>query len=172
MGKFSDNAMAGIVWDQLTLALGALAADSSTQINSKIDNARENGFRVLRTDYTVGITYLPGTHEGDGPFAFGLQVNASNAELQEIFDADPQSSINRNLNEESSRPCWLLGVLGPPQSASGSAMSMVTGTVNIKWSIPEGSNLKWWVYNMTSLAANSGMVLEILAKHYGVWLKD
>ena len=51
MVKFSDNIMAGIVWDDITLTLGTLGNKTATGTNSKIDAARLQGFRVLRTEW-------------------------------------------------------------------------------------------------------------------------
>lgn len=163
--------MAGIVWDDLIIALGTLASGAVTQTNSRIDSARENGFRVLRTDYVMGLKYTS-SDVTDGPIAIGLNADASNTEIQEMFDADPQASFDRPANEKSSRPAWLLEVMAPPTLAAEAGLNTARGTVNIKWSLPEGAVLKWWAFNMDQATLAGGIVVHILAKHYGVWLKD
>lgn len=40
------------------------------------------------------------------------------------------------------------------------------------WSIPEGQALVAWLYNWDSGSLTTGLRVELLCKHFGVWLRD
>ncbi len=167
MAKFSDNSMAGIVWDKLTMALGALAAGDVTNANSKIDSSRLQGFRVLRTEYF--ITWREAT-SGEGPIIVGMAHDLSNDETKETWSADPQRKGDPEADSGARvmRPVWPLEAF-LAETAGGRRVAK--GVVKIGWSFPEGTPLKWWVLNQGIILTN-GSDIDIIAKHYGVWLKD
>lgn len=169
MGKFSDNPMSGIVFDDINLTLGTLNTDTAIQVASKIDNAREQGFRVLKTEYFVTVS---GKTNDEGPIVVGLAHNLSTTEIEEAIQADPQGSkaLHRPENEQATRPVWPLKMI--PATVVGQEDHIVgKDEVKLNWSCPEGTTLQWFAYNF-STQLTTGTIVHIFAKHFGVWLKD
>ncbi len=168
MGKFSENLMAGIVWDGIVLTLGTLAANTALQAASRIDAARVQGFRILKTEYFIDVVSMT---DGEGPIIVGMQHNLSVAEVAEAILADPQGSkgIASPENEQAMRPVWPLGVVAVDIANQEKAHWK---TVKIGWSIPEDSTLNWFAFNSDASALTTGGKIFIDAKHFGVWLKD
>ncbi len=159
--------MSGIVWDNLNEAMGALAADTVLRATSRIDAGRLQGFRLLRTEYHVAARNM--TSE-DGPIHFGLAVDLSVAEILECLNADPQRSNDVNLSEQAKRPVFPMGILF--KDGDGNGQSVVSGVSKIGWSVPEGVSLFWYFHNMDLNTITTGTIVSIIAKHFGVWLKD
>lgn len=161
-----DNNLA-IVYDDLQLAIGALASKDCIAIASKIDSARLNGFRVMRTEYWIDWA---GKITGEGPIIFGFTVHHSAGEVELTIEADPQSSAELEGNAVAKRPVWPLEIAGivategPPEGQKG--------VFNPKWSNIEGRGAFWWAYNLDDAALQTGMVCHFFAKHFGVWLRD
>ncbi len=169
MGKFSDNAMAGIVWEEVNITLGALAEDTAVSAASKIDASREQGFRVLKTQYAIDVV---GKTNDQGGILIGLNHNLSVAEVAEALAADPQGSPGKDRpeNEQAMRPIWPLKFV-PVTVTSIEEKLLNFEEVKINWSIMEGSTLNWFAFNTGGLLT-TGTVVNIIAKHFGVWLKD
>ncbi len=159
--------MAGIVWDAVTITVGALTAQSAITVNSKIDPSRLQGFRVLRTEWYLGMRSAT---TGDGPFVVGLSHDLTGDEVSTCIGGDPQRSNDPVESEEANRPVWAITALHP--NADGDGKIVDHGVTKIGWSIPEGTSLKWWVMNGGNITLTTGAVVNILAKHFGVWLKD
>ena len=170
MGKFSQNMMAGIVYDDLALVLGALATKTAVQGASKIDASRAQGFRLLKTQYWVEVI---GKTNDQGGIIVGLSHNLSVTEIKECIEADPQGSkaIHRPESEASSRPIWPL-VLIPSTVTSIEDKLVAMGELKPGWSAPEGSTFNWFAFNLSTGTLTTGTQVKIFAKHYGVWLKD
>ncbi len=167
MGKFGQNPLAGIVHDGIVIELLTLAANSVLTGNSTIDSVRAEGFRVLKTEYWIGIN---GKADGEGPITCGMSVGLSAAEIAEAILANPQKRGDRAEHEQSSRPVWPLisfGVNNAQQINDGMWRSK-----NIGWSIQETEGLQFYAFNSDNSALTTGTKIFIEAKHFGVWLKD
>ncbi len=172
MAKFSQNDSVQIVWDFPELAFGTLAANSSTFTNStKIDNLREMGCKVLKTEWFVG---LKGPVPGNGSFLFGIQHDLTAGEQDDTFSGDPQRRGDPTFTEQANRPMWALGMVYPSHEAQVEETGIMTqqGVHKVPWTYPEGTFMRWWVRNMSGIASDGGQVLSIAAKHYTVWLRD
>lgn len=167
MAKFSDNSMSGIVWDDIVITTGALAAATFVSSNSKIDANRLQGFRVLKTEYFGAVRNMT---TGQGPLLLCLVHDLSNAEMAETMAGNPQRSHDPSESEKARRPIWPLEVLMPNSDGDGNIV--FKGVATIGWSIPEGTALKWAILNMDSGVLTTGPVVAVTAKHFGVWLKD
>ncbi len=165
MASFTKSERSGILYDEGNVSLSTLANKVALTIGSKIDGSRENGFRILRTDYWItGHDFTAGEY----PITVGLSFGSlSVAEIAEAFAADPQSSDKRNLIEQTMRPIFILGILGDTGD-----MRFLTGTVKPRWSSPEGAAVKFFAYNSTGATLTTGASVRLIAKHFGVWLKD
>ncbi len=162
-------------YDQTTLTIGALAAGDLTSQVGRIDTARENGFRIFETMLTAAIVGKTAT---EGPMHFGMAINLGAAEIEAIMEQDPQDSTDPiPLNTASwIRPLWTIsramteGVLGGAGPAVGHSAQFLK--VSVQWSVPEGQELVYWVYNQDTDAISIGGLITIFAQHYGVWLRD
>ncbi len=166
MAKFSDNSLAGIVWDDFQVALGTLNAITAITGNSKIDAARLQGFRVLRSEW---YCTLSGLTAGEGPVLVGMAHDLTATEIKECIEADPQRSGDPGEEEKSKRAVWPLALM---MNLSNDGMLNAEGVKKLGWSFPEGTILKYWAYNVASGDLTTGAVWFLLVKHFGVWLKD
>ncbi len=169
MGTFSKSDRAQILWDNLEITIGALATVTAVIQTSRIDTAKENGFRILKTIY---YAFWRGFTAGEGPIIWGYTAGMSAGNVALAIQADPAGAGPEVLTGrlQANFPVFPLGLM----SAEDAAQLMVTGegTHNMKWSIPEGSALNWWVFNPSGSTLTTGGTLKIVAKHFGVWLRD
>ncbi len=159
--------MAGIVWDDTNVALGSLGAGIAVTAASKIDSARLQGFRVLRTEWYMGVT---GMTTGEGPLLLGMSVGLSAAQIQGGIQGDPQRSHDVTESDQAQRPIWPLQVF--MANADGDGTIVAQGVIKLGWSVPEGVSLNFFVINFTASALTTGAVVNVIAKHFGVWLRD
>ncbi len=167
MGKLT------FVYDiQAAVALGSLASLDAVTTSSKIDSARERGFRITKTEYFVDMYSADGE---DGPLVYGLAVALNAAEVEEALEADPQSANDVPAQEQVQRPIFPLGIIprthADDTASTNKRVPIQLMTKSLNWSIPEGANLIWWFYNLGGALA-AGALGVIFAKHYGVWLND
>ncbi len=166
MAKFKDNAMSAIQWDELQIVLSTLAGGAAVVTASRIDAGRLQGFRVLRTEYFLQIE---GMTTGNDAVVVGLAHDLTQGEIQEAIGADPQRSNDPTLSPRAMRPVWPLEIFAA--NAQGNILAL-KGVAKIGWSVPEGTLLNWFVVNIGTNALTSGATVNVLAKHFGVWLKD
>ena len=105
---------------------------------------------------------------GEGPIELFMCHDLSTAEMAEVFAADPQRSHDPNLEEQAMRPLWPLALLA---NLTEDSNKVGHGVSTIGWSFPEGTILKWGAWNKGS-ALTTGTVIHVVAKHFGVWLRD
>ncbi len=167
MASFSKNNMAQVLHERQAITLSTLAALDAISTVSLIDTAKENGFRILRTEWFIR---LKGVANGEGPILVGMAANLSAAEVEVTIESDPQAADTPVDGHNANRPVWPLGIL--ENDGVGSAPSARQGVLKPQWSIPEGSFLNWWAYNLDGTALTTGGEVIIYAKHFGVWLRD
>ncbi len=165
----AKDSQLSIVWDQVGITLSTLAALTGILGASRIDAAREQGFRVMKTEYVGSIV---GRTNGEGPVMLAVGFNLSLAEMEEAIEADPQSSFDTPANEQVMRPVFILGIFDPLAASPAILNNGIPKTVNFKWSAPEGGSMNWMAYNTSGSALTTGSVVRVVAKHFGVWLKD
>lgn len=156
-----------IVYDDVTVTLGTLASKDAIAEASKIDSTRGNGFRIMKTEYWVDFR---GKTANEGPLMVGMSAIFDAAGVESAIEADPQDSSEDSNNLLAKRPIWPLALL--QAAPDGNDQQVQMHSVNPRWSVPEGENLYWWVYNMGAAGLTTGTVVHIFAKHYGVWLRD
>ncbi len=123
---------------------------------------------MLRTEWFLSIQ---GLTSNEGPILVGLAHDLTVAEIDEAFDGDPQRNADPNLEEQAHRPVWPLDMFF--NNSAGNGKLLGNGVVKIGWSVPEGTQLKWFARNQEiANALTTGAVFKITAKHFGVWLKD
>ncbi len=174
MARFSKNEKAGIVYDDVEIALSTLGSKAAILSESKIDSLREQGFRVLKTQYWIEFL---GKADGEGPLVVGLSCGQDAAHLAGAISADPQGQFDTPeevANEAAKRPVWPLYLIARSALKSGTAGFANFDTQELKpqWSAREGGHFDWFVYNMDGGALTTGCTIRIFAKHFGVWLDD
>ncbi len=167
MAKFSDNSMASIVWLENQFALGALAKQTAIIDTTRIDNARLQGFRVLKIEYFMNIKSMTA---GEGPILVGLAHGMAATVIATGIGADPQRSGDPSEIENAERPTFPLEILHA--NADGDGKVTAQGVWKNPWSIQEGTDLNWFVYNFGNADLTTGGIVQIIAKAFGIWLKD
>ncbi len=168
MGNFGKNTQAGIIYDIDQFSLGTLANKDAIQKQSKIDANKENGFRILRSEWKAT---LGGIAASEGPILFGFAAGSLTAQqIEDCLESDPQKQYVPDVTEESMRPVWPLALFF--KSASGDGHVNAEGVAKFNWSIPEGDFASWWAYHMGSGTLTTGATMSYAVKHFGVWLKD
>ncbi len=153
----------------ISTTLGTLAALTALQTSTKIDVGRLQGVdpNVVRwnMDYS-------GKTAGDGPIAYGLSHNNSDAQIAEFFAADPQFEEDPGEIEESQREIWVLGVI-----AHSGVKSLDDPPLRRAkwpgWDVREGTFLNVFHFNLET-AGNlvTGAVTRLYLEIYGEWLND
>ncbi len=158
---------------QKSLALGTLGAQGLLIAASKLDASREQGFRMATMNYHAQIA--DGT-SGEGPFLYGIACNVpSAAKIAAILAADPQASFSDDARESKLAFVKILGVLEVIDSGGRSKdrdPSSWKSAGKINWSIPEGSEMLYWIMNLHDVALTTGAQFVIAAEWMGVWLSD
>lgn len=164
MAKNSDNL--AIVYDDVSFALGTLGAKGGALANSKIDASRLNGFRVVKVEYWACYS---GKTAAEGPIMVGLSFGQASADIDACIEADPQGHLEDRDDGDTKRPLFPLFMLEKDNASSSEA---IHGTINPRWSVPEGYAMNYFAYNMDGSALTTGTEIQIFAKIYGVWLRD
>ncbi len=159
--------------DDNSITLGTLGAATAVFGTSKIDASRAQGFRLIMSRIAAKLT---GKTTAEGPLMFGICANVPTVEaLKAYLENDPQGKSSDDAKASN----WFVKILGQIPLAATEDTSEHFGTdsmTEIKygkngWSIPEGSALNYFAFNMGS-ALTTGAVITICAEHYGVWLND
>ncbi len=169
-----EMALVQVFDNDITFNLGTLAALDVVQVNSKIDGARNQGFRVVKSSVHF---MMGGKTTDEGPIMIGVACNALSPEVEEIMEADPQSPSD---NDERGmgvfiKPLFMItkNELELPLASAPSERLSFTFTYGKNgWSVPEDQQLAYWAYNMDDAALTTGTQLRIFAEHFGVWLRD
>ncbi len=168
MAKFSDNSMAAIMWDEVQITLGTPIAGASVSVASRIDTARLQGFRLLKTEILAAMT---GVTPGEGPVALLMSHDLTATETEQTLGADPQRSNDPEASPRAMQPLWPVCVFEGGSGVGNGTWSW-QGDIKLGWSFPEGTQLTWVVNNFSANTLTTGSVVHVLAKHFGVWLKD
>ncbi len=163
----ADNQLA-IIYSQNRIALSTLGSNVLLgAVDSKLDAAQLNGFRVTRAEVMIEVAGKTGA---EGALMVGAAMNQTDAEIEAALEADPQSAVDPD-GEPTKRPVWPLGMIG-----TGDTNVVLNNGVPIiwtpKWSKPEGQDLRWWIYNDGAGALTTGAIASFLVKYFGVWLRD
>lgn len=122
----------------------------------------------MKTEYWM--SFISKT-AGEGPFMFGFAVNADATLVEAAIEGDPQDSSSP-VNADTKFPVWPLEMISETDTETGNSEHCHKGKFTPRWSNIEGKNAVWWVYNMDGVAATTGTLVRVFAKHYGVWLRD
>ncbi len=168
---FGKDGKGQILWDISTITLGALAANDAVSVTQG-SNLLED-FRILKTEYFIGTKFADNS---EGPLLIGMAAGGNTAaEIEEAIEAEPNDISDTPEIEEVMRPVWPV-TIHILQSFSGTAefstvgKNISEGVLNPRWTMPNPSGWSWWAYNLGTLFTTGGLV-EIAAKHFGVWVR-
>lgn len=151
------------------MSLGALAAKEAVTVAGSIDNTNEQGFKVLRTEWFIGIYQM----KEDERILVGLCHDLTKEEVAEAINATPKRAGDPGESEKAMRPIWPLANFAGGLSSTATDHFQDKGVAKLGWSFPEGTQLKWFAYNHDNSAALiGGIEVFVIAKHFGVWLRD
>ncbi len=166
---FGKDGKGVILWDVNTISTGALASADAVVAGSY--GSLTTSFRILKTEYFMGANFA-GVDAQEGPLLVGIASKAlSAAEVEECIEATPANHSD-NANEHSMRAVWPLETffqLGDTSSAIPANVS-AKGIVNLKWTFEEDGGWNWFAYNYSGVALTAGATINIVAKHFGVWV--
>ncbi len=159
------------------LTLGALGGAAAAFGTSKIDAAREQGFRLVRSTFRI---VMSGKTDTEGPIMIGVCANVPDVGALAAYLANDPSGISAaDLRSDN----WFVKVIGliarnqveiPNGPGIGNGMPWMEIEISYGkngWSIPEGSALNLFAFNAGS-TLTTGTVFLWNAEHFGVWLKD
>jgi len=158
-----------------SIVLGALVNATAIFGASKIDAAREQGFRLVMSRISMKLT---GKTTAEGPILIGICANVPDvASLKAYLENDPQGRSSDDAKGNN----WFVKLLfqiplAATENGSNADLADNQSMFEVKygkngWSIPEGSALNYFAWNMGS-TLTTGAVITIAAEHFGIWLKD
>ncbi len=137
--------------------------------NTNIDSSRESGvlLKQLKAAYAmVGLT------AGEGPIIYGWCLNLTATEVAEAMNADPQFIEDVNDVDLANRKVFPVGIFGMGVNTPLNA-DLKYQEVHFPWKeIPEGSTLKWFVFNASGSTLTTGATALMVGSVVQVWLRD
>ncbi len=174
---FGKDGKGAIVKENVTLTLGALAADDLLQQNSAVQ--LDMDFRILRSDITAvarGITSL----EGNGLILYMSQGILTDAETEANIEQNGPLRLGEKVEEEiASRWVRRVGITtGPTVNETERVFTNKYGggllEIEPRWTFRRGRTAteggwNWAVFN-SGVVLTTGTTVHLLATHYGVWV--
>ncbi len=167
------------LYDEIEHAIGAVAGNGIAGTESdKVKAANKNGFRIVKMrcfgQYTLKT-------EGDGPAIMGVACNLTHAEVLVQILRDPgNSSADGSMPDGG----WIKYFGSIPEKSDGVSASVAGWgggsiipnygfvDIDVNWSVPEGQNLIYFLYNPTGAAFTTGAKFLVQSVIEGVWLRD
>ncbi len=161
---FGKDGKGTIIVESQQITIGALGNGDAKKADAAL--ALQEDFRIIKTEYSMMLT---GTIADGDHVWVGLADNELSAtEIAEVFQVDgPLDRNDRVKDEQSHRPVWLLEHMGEFQSI-GEVWRM--GEKNFKWTFSDPEGWSWFVYNFQGTTITTGAVVNLIAKHFGVWV--
>ncbi len=161
--------------EDTTLNLATLAVKTILSQALKIDASRENGFRVTKSNFHFSVADKTAQ---EGPVMIGVACNFVNdAAITAALGADPQKAQADDIRGKGTfiKGLFLIGTNVQAYPGDGGAIDGQMIEVSYGkngWSIPEGSSMVLWAWNMGAAALTTGTRINMYAEHFGVWLRD
>ncbi len=157
--------------DNVEINIASLAALTAVQVPSRIDSARENGFRTIVQEGTISLDGTIMSAPTGGPVMVGFTTDLSLTELNGAIENDPQDSMKVN-NEDATKKYFVLGYLHSINTGGNSKASL-NFRKKYQLSLHEGETMQFFAYNtdLTESIPDTSQV-KIFCEHLGVWLRD
>ncbi len=172
---FGKDGMGAILYDQVNTNYGALAALGVAEIQGGYHDALVDDFRIIKTQYQIGIRAAAGVVLQDGPLIFGMaDASLTSTEIKECIDSRVLNQGQVPEEEESMRPVWpleIFNVLDPDAGNGGMSPGPITGSFNPRWTFRNPEGFTYWIFNLGNVVTITGSFIQGLFKHFGVWVK-
>ncbi len=155
--------------DNLEIDVASLAAITAVTGTSRIDAAREQGFRTLVQRGVISVDGTMVAAPTGGPIMVGFSNLDTLDEVEEAIENDPQDMQDTPGVEQAKRFLNIVGYLYP----SVEGIRHFAFEHKFRMSAIEGTSILWFAYNtdVTSALPASSQV-KIFCEHLGVWLRD
>ncbi len=151
------------------MALSTLGTNDAISVATKVDNTRLRGYRMIKSIFHFGVTGKTAT---EGPIIVGVAINMSAGDIEKAMEADPQSPseddargiggfIKTLFMLDNPATVWPVGFNGMIEVSYGKN----------GWSCPQGQAVTVFAYN-TASTLSTGTIIQWVAEHFGVWLRD
>ncbi len=151
------------------VGIGTLADVTAIVLNTKIDASREQGVKIRQLKASMSYN---GKTASEGPLIVGVAVELTAVEIAEAMNADPQRWDDTDAKDKGNRkvfPIWTI----PAGVLTGDDRNQKLEEINIPWKIiPEGSTLKWFVFNASGSTLTTGTIVHVHAAAVTEWLND
>lgn len=156
----------GVILYNASSANTALQGNAAGTVGKFGGYAPEEDFRILRMDFFVSARLVEANEE---PMLIGLADNElTAAEIEEAIEASPVDRNDHLAMERSHRPVWLLGLL---RREGASTTLYLEGSWDKRWTFSDTEGWTFFGYNMGANAYDANVVVDVVAKYYGVWVK-
>ncbi len=151
-----------------SIALSTLANNAAIIANTKADATRDQGvrFKEFKAAYTItGLT------AGEGPLIYGWATELTATEIAEAISADPQGVDDTDASDKANRKVFPVGVFGMANTSTNEQ----TFYRNVRYpfkELPEGSTLKFFVFNASGATLTTGAVASVTAVVVQEWMRD
>ncbi len=172
---FGKDGKGQVLWDSgadSRITLGTLA--SLDVISKNVHTDITEDFRILKTKYFM--QYAPGAFDAiEGPLLIGMAPGAmTSGEIEQAIEANPDDRNDIPDIEFVDRMVWPLEVLfSSVDATNGTSVGskvIAQGEFTPKWTMPNPDGWTWWAYNFSQAALADNGFVEIIAKHFGVWV--
>ncbi len=160
-----------ILWDFVEMAIGTLGGLAALNVSTKVDAARDQGFRVVKAQTAV---CWDNKTTGEGPIIVGFSANQSSTGVEECMEADPQNPNTDGGGQDqfrANRACWPIAIINLTET-NGRLANGAFVDIPIKWSMPEHGDFDVWAYNNSPSPLTTGTLITVAFKLFGVWLRD
>lgn len=163
---FGKDGKGAIIHETNVITLATLADATALLADGGI--AIEDDFRILKTEYFVGLNAVIAV--GDGPIYFGIaDGDLTIAEIAELLVMTGPLDRNDNTRTERAlRPVWLLESFGT-NTDTGEG-NWRKGSINLRWTFSNPEAWNFFAFNQSGGGLVSGNILRYRAKHFGVWV--
>ncbi len=157
-------------YDDVLLVVGALQAGAVAAQATKMDAAREQGFRMQKLKAAMSFN---GKTSDEGPIVVGLcSTDLSTTEIAEVFASDPQKPDDVPASEQVMRevfPIWHIAfAVNAPQESTTPYRNVAYPWKETR----EGDGLKWFAINLGPAILTTGTLVQISSVCIGEWLLD
>lgn len=174
---FGKDGKGSIVREQTSITLGALALNDAAGANSAVE--LDMDFRILKSEITAvarGVTSL----EGQGLILYMVQGDLLVADAEATIEVNgPLRMGDRTQIEIAERWVRRVGItVGPTVNETERVFRNETNgallTINPRWTFRRGRTATeggwvWLVYN-SGVTITTGVTINLIATHYGVWV--
>ncbi len=157
--------------ESMTLSVGALALHDVISVDSKIDAARLQGFRLVKSTFFIDAH---GKTVQQGPVQLGVALNMSAGGVESAIESDPQDSKADNNRGDGTfiKPLAMMADAAISIGSNRLLQPIEVSYGKNGWSLIEGRSMIFWAYNLGDATLTTGLVVDVFAEHFGVWLRD